>query len=522
NVQDLSATDIKAVAFSGGEGDDLLDASQSEVEVTADGGAGNDILLGGDSRDITDTLMGGEGHDIIVGNKGADLKIGGDGRDLLIWNNGDGSDTMEGGSGGDVVEVNGALEDGDDFRLEANGDRVAFERQNLGLFELDVNDVERFAVNGGGGNDTLTVGDLAGTDVSKVVFSGGDGDDLFDASASTQRLHAYGDAGNDTLLGGAAKDWLNGGDGNDYLQGGDSTDILFGHEGNDTLVGDTGNDLKIAGSGDDRLIWNNGDGSDFMLGGRGYDVVEVNGADAAGDKFVLQANGRRTVFTRQNLGFFQLNIDDVERFEINGGGGNDTLTVKDLEATDVEIVAFSGGEGDDLFDASQTTTPLSVFGDAGNDTLLGGLDNDEIDGGAGNDFIAGGGGNDTLMGGAGDDTLIGGAVGDMAIGTIDILSGGAGGDRFALANEMATYYNDGDPATAGVEDYAQVMDFSKAEDVIQLNGSAADYVLGTSDGNTSIYMDTNGNGAFDSTDELIAQVMGHNDLDLSANYFDYI
>ena len=38
----------------------------------------------------------------IIGASGDDLKIGGAGNDLLIWNNGDGSDTMEGVTGYDV------------------------------------------------------------------------------------------------------------------------------------------------------------------------------------------------------------------------------------------------------------------------------------------------------------------------------------------------------------------------------------------------------------------------------------
>ncbi|MDJ0577216.1 MAG: calcium-binding protein, partial [Xenococcaceae cyanobacterium MO_234.B1] len=114
------------------------------------GGAGNEFIFGSNQAD---TLNGGGGNDTIIGNQGDDLKIGGAGDDLLIWNDGDGSDTMEGGSGWDdfgwdVVEVNGAVDAGDDFELRANGHRAEFERLNLGNFILDIDDVEQMEING--------------------------------------------------------------------------------------------------------------------------------------------------------------------------------------------------------------------------------------------------------------------------------------------------------------------------------------------------------------------------------------
>lgn len=81
------------------------------------------------------------------GNRGNDVKIGGDGNDLFIWNNGDGSDIMEGDCWFDTTQVNGAVDDGDNFELRANGARAEFERLNLGNFVLDVDNVEQFEIN---------------------------------------------------------------------------------------------------------------------------------------------------------------------------------------------------------------------------------------------------------------------------------------------------------------------------------------------------------------------------------------
>ncbi len=193
---------------------------------------------------------------------------------------------------------------------------------------------------------------------------------------------------------------------NDLLSGLGGDDTLEGLGGDDTLVGDKGNDLKYGGIGDDRLIWNNGDGSDIMEGDDGYDVVEVNGAVDAGDEFELRANGDRAEFERLNLGPFTLDVDNVEQFEINGGGGDDTLTVQDLTGTDVEKVIFTGDAGYDWLDASQTWVDIMASGGDGYDTLTGGKGNDILEGGKDDDTLMGGEGADTFVVGFGIDTIL--------------------------------------------------------------------------------------------------------------------
>ena len=349
----------------------------------------NQLLQGTDNDD---TLIGGAGDDTIVGNRGNDLKIGGDGNDLFIWNNGDGSDIMEGDGWFDTTQVNGAVDNGDNFELRANGARAEFERLNLGNFVLDVDNVEQFEINGGGGDDTLTVKDLTGTDVQKVFFNGGDGNDSLDASLSNVEIIANGGAGNDFLSGSSVPEII---------------DTLDGGTGDDTIVGNRGNDVMIGGDGNDLFIWNNGDGSDIMEGDGWYDTTQVNGAVDNGDNFELRANGARAEFERLNLGNFVLDVDNVEQFEINGGGGDDTLTVKDLTGTDVQKVFFNGGDGNDILDASQTFVPVTAWGGVGNDSLTGGHGNDYLDGNEGNDTLVGGAGADTFVVGAnGTDTIV--------------------------------------------------------------------------------------------------------------------
>ncbi len=72
------------------------------------------------------------------------------------------------------------------------------------------------------------------------------------------------------------------------------------------------------------------------------------------------------------------------------------------------------------------------MGDAGNDTLLGGLGTDSLSGGTGDDTLYGGGDADTLWGEDGSDALYGDAGADTLSGGMgnDLLDGGADNDRF--------------------------------------------------------------------------------------------
>ncbi|MEL6816695.1 MAG: calcium-binding protein, partial [Cyanobacteria bacterium J06598_3] len=162
-----------------------------------------------------------------------------------------------------------------------------------------------------------------------------------------------------------------------------------------------GDDTAYLEAGDDRFIWNNGDGSDFINGGAGFDVTQVNGADGAGDEFDLRAVDGQAIFNRLNLGLFTLTNEEIEQFEINGQGGDDSFTVGDLTGSGVKSVIFSGGDGNDFLNASGTATPITADGGAGNDILIGGTGDDILIGGGGADLLIGGGGNDVLIGGNG-------------------------------------------------------------------------------------------------------------------------
>jgi Ca2+-binding RTX toxin-like protein len=393
--------------------------------------------------------------------------LGQDGSDLLIWNNGDGSDFMEGGEGFDFVQVNGSNTAGDSFRIDPNGSRVRFRRTNLALFTLDIGTVENLDVNGQGGSDVI--------------------------------IGAVG------LVGLVGLD-LDGGEGNDLLIGGDGADVLRGGAGNDVLLGGRGNDVVLGQDGDDLMIWNDGDGSDFIEGGEGADAVQVNGSNS-GDVILVSPNGSRVHVERTNLDTFTLDVGTTETIDINTLGGNDqvtaslelaavtsldidggtgndevklttgsgddeieirangsglqverlapvpilvslrgteelevdtgsgadSVTVQDLTGVaSLQTLIFDLGDGNDMLDASLLAASVGLIarGGEGNDILVGGSGNDVLIGDGGRDIIIGNDGNDVILGGDGDDIVNAGNGNDVVLGGAgdDQIAGGRGDD----------------------------------------------------------------------------------------------
>jgi Ca2+-binding RTX toxin-like protein len=228
-----------------------------------------------------------------------------------------------------------------------------------------------------------------------VVVNGGEGNDSVTVLAKNTEITSA---------------TLNGEGGDDVLTGADTNDALNGGDGNDRLVGAKGVDLMHGDAGNDTLVWNNGDGSDRIVGDAGNDGVEVNGSANLGDVFTLAPEPGGVKFQRTNLVPFTLDTA-TERFEVNGLGGNDSVTATDGVGALTQLTV-DGGAGDD-----------SISGSDGPDLLLGGEGNDVLEGRGGDDRIVGDRGNDTMSGGAGDDTLVWNN-GDAS----DVMNGGEGHD----------------------------------------------------------------------------------------------
>jgi Ca2+-binding RTX toxin-like protein len=273
-------------------------------------------------------------------------------------------------------------------------------------------------LNSGSDWDSATAGDqtVPANGTFRVVVNGGDGNDSLTVLAKSTEIV-------DTTL--------NGEGGDDVLTGADSGDVLNGGDGNDRLVGAKGTDLMNGGGGNDTLVWNNGDGSDRMNGDAGNDGVEVNGSPTLGDVFTLEPEPGGVKFKRTNLVPFTLDTA-TERFQVNGLGGNDSISSSAGVGT-LTLLSVDGGAGAD-----------TVLGSDGPDLILGGEGADLLSGGDGADRIVGDRGTDTMNGGPGDDTL----VWNNGDGT-DILNGDDGFDDVEVngapsaGDEFTVLPNDG-------------------------------------------------------------------------------
>ncbi|TPQ32104.1 calcium-binding protein [Bradyrhizobium guangdongense] len=495
---DIGTTENLVVHANGG--DDVITASNglaSLIQLTLDGGDGNDRITGGDGNDL---LIGGNGNDIVAGGRGNDTAQLGSGDDTFIWNPGDGSDIVDGGDGIDKLVFNGA-NISEKIAITANGSHARFTR-DVANITMDLTKVEQIQFNALGGADNILVDNLTGTGVTDVgIDLGASGGTQGDGASDTVTVNGTGGAnhiqvtatgttvtvsglqevvtlsnvesgdrlviqglgGNDmidasTVSAGVIGLTIDGGTGNDTITGSRGDDLLIGGDGNDVVNGGMGNDIALLGAGNDTFTWNPGDGSDVVEGGDGTDTLVFNGSNAA-EHMDISANGSRVRLFR-DVGNITMDLNAVERLQLNATGGADQITLNDLTGTGVQRVTIDlggnpGGAGTD--GAADSVTVNGTAGDdhinlvsSGSSVLVKGLteqvtvtnvgaeDSMTVNGLGGNDVIdasmikAGQLANLTINGGDGDDSITGSAGNDTVFGGRgnDVARLGAGDDTF--------------------------------------------------------------------------------------------
>lgn len=223
--------------------------------------------------------------------------------------------------------------------LLANGEAVG---------AATVTNTNLIRVNGGDGNDVITLDETNGP-LPAAQLNGGGGNDTLTGGGGNDQLS--GQDGNDTLLGGGGGDRLTGGSGDDFIAGGAGNDTLSGGDGNDFLDGDQGADAASLGAGNDVFRWDQGDGSDTVKGGSGFDELQFNGF-ANAENFTLSAAGDHALFTRVQ-GNIIMDLSDIEKVTVNPLGGSDTININDPTGTDVTSIDINlglGGLGDNAAD----------------------------------------------------------------------------------------------------------------------------------------------------------------------------
>lgn len=224
--------------ITGGDGDDVIDASSAKLErAVVKGGTGNDLIM----ADIlaASEVDAGEGDDQIKVRNALNSSIdGGDGNDAIAVDRLKGS-FVSGGDGDDIISV--------EFMVDSH-------------------------VDGGKGDDTIRVGKMVG---GSVV--GGDGDDDILISRQIGGLVDGGD-GDDTIRIHQSK-------GGVVLGGGGDDTILIDDARNSFIAGGTGDDtitilkatgnLISGGKGNDRIFTGIG-AKNIIDGGAGEDLIATN------------------------------------------------------------------------------------------------------------------------------------------------------------------------------------------------------------------------------------------------------
>ncbi|NBK41239.1 calcium-binding protein, partial [Pseudomonas soli] len=266
SLGDVFVANDQANDFNGAGGVDLLTFAGEGAGITLDLNAtGNDLFTSIESFEGTafnDTFIGTAASENFIGGAGADVINGGAGRDSAWYISSNASVSVDLATGvvggghaeGDVLSgIEGVA--GSAFADVLNGDAGA----NT-LYGAEGDDV----INGGAGNDILYGDGIYSTDFGALArpantqvaqadtINGGDGDDTITGALNDTGSIYHGDAGNDTIQTANGKAY--GDDGNDRLVGNGYAYELYGGAGADRL------DMMSAG---------------YAFGGEGSDIYTI-------------------------------------------------------------------------------------------------------------------------------------------------------------------------------------------------------------------------------------------------------
>jgi VCBS repeat-containing protein len=348
-ASNATATDTFTYTVDGG--------STVTVTVTVTGQDSNDTLIGTSGND---TLHAGIGNDIIYDDNG--LMSGTDPHDTSAGKSG-GTDTFTGDAGNDIIYMGGNLTASDQIDGGTGTDIVVLNGDYSGGLVFNATtmvNVESLNLTAGHSynltmdNATVAAGQTLGVHGGML----GAGDVLiFDGSADTT-------GGNFIVNGGAGNDILTGGNGNDLFRSGAGVDTIQGGGGNDRVD-----------------FLGNFTAADSFNGGAGDDTVRLQGDYSGGVTL-----GATTWVS-------------VEKLELVAGHSyNLTMNAATVAAGDT-LTVLAGA----LVAANSVTFDGSA--DSGNFVIYSGAGNDVLTGGSGNDFFHPGVGNDTIHAGGGDDVI---------------------------------------------------------------------------------------------------------------------
>ena len=257
----------------------------------------------------------------------------------------------------------------------------------------------------------------------------------------------------------APRNQIVGTDNPDILLGTAGDDDIFAKAGDDIIFGTTGNDVIDGGTGTDTVDYSDV-GAPITLPQGDFAAGSDLGVLKSIETIIGAAGQKNKIDSSKATGTASLDVNlAANRLTVNNIPGLPPLIFTVQNFVDVE-----GTKNADL-----------IVGDSASNTLVGG------------------GGNDTLRGGGGADTLTGTDATARGVGEHDILTGGAGVDRFILGDTLGSYYKGN-----GASDFARITDFSSGEQ-IQL-GAQETYRVQRNTSGFNLFTTTSG------IQDLIAQV----------------
>lgn len=363
------------------EGNDTLTNMRQGLRYELNGGEDSISLVSINAGSVTTTVDGGAGYDSLTGSTGNDL--------MAI----------------DSVEYVDGLGGNDQVTMLASGSVTTWQVES---------------VYGSSGEDSIYA-DVPG---GPILVDGRGGDDYIDVGDNTPTdATVYGGTGNDTMYVMATNSALVYGDDADGYEPDDGSDsITVGHYWNAvdnvTVYAEGGNDT-VTVYADVQASVSGGGGDDNMYVADDYYWNVLDNATVDGGA------GNDTITVGENWYWW----GGVLNATVTGGSGTDTIVVNG-EAFDGSLNASGGSENDSV--SVYYGEDVTVTGEGGDDTLDAYYfyDTASVDGGAGNDTITvqgwgNSGSTATVLGGTGDDDI---TVTTYGTDTATITGGGDDGD----------------------------------------------------------------------------------------------
>lgn len=475
------------IAINGGAGNDTLIASTgagattfnfaqtslSSIESISHTG-GNDATYQFSNNTFTSTLVGSAANDFVTFLTSTGLAIdinaakfgssidsitGGTGADTFTWN-GQGTPTINGGGGNDVLSISGSTS-AVTFDLYGGtiSNFVSFVGTSLND-QFNWSGINSFTLNGGAGTDTVK---LTGAEAATYVLANGNftniefisgttgndfvnwnglgsysfdllggGNDGLNISSSTagKEINLYSDTYKNIewVTGSTLADTLRGSTAAETLAGGIGADILWG--GTDTAI-----DSLVGGNGADTFYWTRNYGNDVLVSTADDnvgDVVSLSDVALADLNIGSTVAGASNAISRSTNDIYFDFIKDGQSSRLTETLANDSIATK-VMLTDTTFNLFVGGTTTGSF----TGTSIADLIYAGN------LSGTSLSGGLGADTLVGSSGNDTFVYGAGDTFLGQGNSADLltAAGTstsveIDLTASNISGIEYVLGTSL--------------------------------------------------------------------------------------